>query len=813
MLSQSARFLVSSSWRPISTQCRSWLAEASKNPRVTSVARTYFRDLKVDETLAEMDDALELVYFMQRFAYPKETKLESTLKAWFAEKGSNIDLAQVFDICRYLLEDSGRGEGSVKNARDHWARILLSEQWFADQIKNIFQRSKQISIRDCVLVARAFCHCHQGVIPNDFNSSVSNAACAAINVEKNRRLTIEELCNTAEFILPLAESSGLWNAMIPSVEALNPSDIVVFLATLIRTNPSRHDIHAYCLNSAMNPDSPADIASSLQSCHALLACQCSCFDAKAVQQYSVKCVDRLLDGAVCPPFAKVDFSTIDQICEILHQGRFLNLPVASRVSARLVELVSSPGVGALLVCAAFRGLAILQRKKEALSLLNEIAKLPEWQDPSLTPDSISSRYIVQGMAAVQHYEKPLFDPCFRTFQQEPSEFSAADVAFFVFVASHLSEPYPASVFDQFAARITSSVKFQRSEVMISPQQLALLLKGFATAKYAVVSNEKLTQFIAQSVDACSTFFSVSECLSLVAVIHELRFTTLDKVVDVLLTNIAASISSASASVVTDVAIILSRIGMRNVALLTAAGDRLRVTNGSFENIVTFVVAMRFLKMQQALKKLDLAALVPLTDVLVTDDHILIQFSSREKFPVDVDSGTLGGLKTSSLMMLFCLVKPPTSIFAALQTREPCEKLDSDILVRAILSCSKSSDMTALLELGACTIPEMSSADLALICERIAKAERAPSAFFRLIGKRVFQQSDSMSIDQAISCLTVYAKHNVRDDKVIKALFQRLTRLQRGVLSSKENRSKVLYCTKRLGTQWAAELSSAVSKSS
>jgi hypothetical protein len=383
----------------------------------------------------------------------------------------------------------------------------------------------------------------------------------------------------------------------------------------------------------------------------------------------------------------------------------------------------------------------------------------------------------------------------------------------VYVASQLAEPLPASAFDQFVARITSSLQFQKTlsaEPPLSPQQLALLVKGLAQANFPFASNPKLIEFTTQHVGECASSFSVLECVSLVVVLHNLKTSSLDRTMDLLLANISSSLSVASASVASEVALMLSKIGLRNITILTAAGERLKSANPKLPEMVTFCVAMRELKFHQALRKLCLAASFPQESFSLSDDHVLLLFSSGADFPSHWKLGekALQALKTSTCMMLVGMEAPNLPlILEVIFSRPPCESLDAEILARC-LSKVKGNDIVNMLKSGACAIPELSASEISSICEHAVKFginSGSNGGFFRLLGRKIFQLSEAMTVDQAVSCLFIYAKNNVRDDRVLKALFQRIGKRQKGVALSNTLASRVKFCISRLGPQWAGDL--------
>eukprot|EP00658_Telonema_sp_P-2_P030940 TRINITY_DN23272_c0_g1_i3.p1 TRINITY_DN23272_c0_g1~~TRINITY_DN23272_c0_g1_i3.p1 ORF type:complete len:370 (-),score=77.83 TRINITY_DN23272_c0_g1_i3:59-1168(-) len=98
-------------------------------------------------------------------------------------------------------------------------------------------------------------------------------------------------------------------------------------------------------------------------------------------------------------------------------------------------------------------------------------------------------------------------------------------------------------------------------------------------------------------------------------------------------------------------------------------------------------------------------------------------------------------------------------------------------------------------------------------DRVATLEGATfkvhSAVYRFLGRRVVAIVDTMSAEQCISALEIYCHGKIRDDRVVKAIFKRLSKFARSIASSPRlTRSCVKLC-EFYGAGWTSGLYAAL----
>lgn len=87
-------------------------------------------------------------------------------------------------------------------------------------------------------------------------------------------------------------------------------------------------------------------------------------------------------------------------------------------------------------------------------------------------------------------------------------------------------------------------------------------------------------------------------------------------------------------------------------------------------------------------------------------------------------------------------------------------------------------------------PHLSESDMAVVVEAALKLDKVPNAVFRTIGRRIATLASGSTPDNALRFLTLYGKHKVRDDRVVKSLLSRCVETVGVIASSAEMSSKL-----------------------
>jgi hypothetical protein len=110
MLRISGLRLISEKWAVCSAQIQSLIVDGQNDPsgKLLQSARGFLRDVDLERVVKEADDALELLYFMQRVDYPKGSKLEMNASEWLQRNSDTFDIPQLQLMCQYAIEKEQR---------------------------------------------------------------------------------------------------------------------------------------------------------------------------------------------------------------------------------------------------------------------------------------------------------------------------------------------------------------------------------------------------------------------------------------------------------------------------------------------------------------------------------------------------------------------------------------------------------------------------------------------------------------------------------------------------------------------------------
>lgn len=176
MMRLSRLWAVSAKWSLCSSQLQTFLAESGGDAgsKPLQAARNFLRDTDVSRVVEETDDALELLYYMQRVDYPKQSRLEEAAREWFAEHSHEFQATHLKLVCRYITEraaaiakaaaassaaTASSADGFLPTltksphglATELWSRTLLQGSWLRSRLPQLLE---SMDLCDTLLLAK-----------------------------------------------------------------------------------------------------------------------------------------------------------------------------------------------------------------------------------------------------------------------------------------------------------------------------------------------------------------------------------------------------------------------------------------------------------------------------------------------------------------------------------------------------------------------------------------------------------------------------------------------------------------------------------
>lgn len=110
--------LISEKWAVCSAQLQSLIVDGQNDAsgKIMQSARGFLRDVDLERVIVETDDALDLLYYMQRVDYPKGSKLETNASEWLQRHSDTFDVSQLGLMCQYAMEKEQRNSTSAAPA-------------------------------------------------------------------------------------------------------------------------------------------------------------------------------------------------------------------------------------------------------------------------------------------------------------------------------------------------------------------------------------------------------------------------------------------------------------------------------------------------------------------------------------------------------------------------------------------------------------------------------------------------------------------------------------------------------------------------
>lgn len=278
-------------------------------------------------------------------------------------------------------------------------------------------------------------------------------------------------------------------------------------------------------------------------------------------------------------------------------------------------------------------------------------------------------------------------------------------------------------------------------------------------------------------------FSVSQKLSLLsASIENNKDPNLSRV---LLFNILSNTKECNQKELQIIFLALAALRVREALIFTKLLQRAKKMEVSIPLIITIAKAAHSLKLLlqfsqsnivESTKKLSGVSFETLIELLkyctiAQREHIISIPEGAELLKV----ADLGRCNTSSLLILSNTSSINRKQFhEILKTKNPLKSGDvtSEEVILSLEKSVNESETKLILRICGSCLTDLDERQLMRIFRRLIKLELCPNIAFRILGRSIMRNINSMTPDESLQWLNLYVKYEIRDDGVVKVLLRK-----------------------------------------
>ncbi|SCU72309.1 uncharacterized protein TEOVI_000388500 [Trypanosoma equiperdum] len=782
---------ISKLWRPHAEHIQSLIARSVSEPRELQQARTYLHELKFEQSIEEVDDATDLLYFMHRVSYPAESHLEMKVGEFLSKCAPQVCGQHILAIGKRIQEEPGSGP--------LWSRVVFERGWFTSSVVAMLST---MTLEEHLTLCASYWHsllptpqsrCGRQLVSGSFVAvSTRLAALTAQRIEgcgDNRPCAVC-LCAKLGIFLRGDTFAELRAVTLSITREMLSAAQVLEVANVLATRRSAETANSEWL-VALQEALCRRRTGEVEAAHAVgLLHSMAVLNETTLSEMFEDLLLQLLPG--------MSQDEILKCCESLSTLSGTAPRIRTEVHRTLCTMAVAGAKGKNFVDKAvpwrLRCLSMVA-PQEAGKLLGRFEENIQDAEASLSPSD--TRDLIRAMRSLRVFPPRAVTLCKASYLANPLQsFNQQDAVYMMYAGARTGESATSAFFKEVVNRFTTVRKFDRRKSgphqtsVLTAELLEMVLQALQIAKgRSLLDDARVYAVLRRTLEQLQREGS----LSTEANIRLLRLLAGLNVGNaslptVLLTNVSRALTSLTSADVRELCEVLVALKSRDVLMFRALLEHLGRCGPDRTSLTAIAVAARKLKFVTYFQQSGLLQNLTSLEGWSVSDIVLIAATCSENrragFLALPGADVLAqaqaeDLTTLDLFLIISIVadarKQLLSMASALSKRQPlgANDLEAEDALRAIVNVVDDKDaLAAVCRSATSALQAMDENMLMRTLEAVRRAPELPNVFFRVVGRCVLRLANSMTADNAIQWLELYVKHSIRDDSVGKALLSK-----------------------------------------
>nr|CCC90225.1 conserved hypothetical protein [Trypanosoma congolense IL3000] len=805
---------VSGSWRPHAEFIQSLIARSAREPRELQQARTYLHELKVEQSVEEVDDVTDLLYFMHRVSYPAESHLESKAGEFLASCASSVCGHHILGISRRMQEEPNSGP--------LWSRVIFERAWFIDGVSTILEK---LTLEEHLSVCGAYWqsmlmrpHLHHSCRHSTSGSVMSVATkLAALTVQRIEASEAERaasvcLCAKLGILLQGEIFADLRAAVLSHARAELSAEQVLEVAETLTIRRFTGVAEADWLG-ALQDATCFQRSRGVRSSHAV-----GLLRSMALLQY--RSLSKGFEDLLLCLLPSMSQEEVFVCCDSLSSLSCAAPELRTGLQRMLCDADSKgPVKTAQWIGTALWRLSCLSpiAPLEARKLLSHVEEDLKDTGRALSPDE--TKGLIRSMRKLHLFPPTVVSLCKSSYLENSLQsFNQHDAVYMMYAAAHTGEKANSPLMKEALNRLTAARKFDRRQMgcsqanVLSIDALEAMLCAFQVVQGGQLLDDQRVYAVLRN--ALERLWSErnSSPTTIINLLRQLGQLNISdtSLLSALLTAVSRSLTSLTPENVEELCRVLVALKSRDALMFRALLRHLAQSRPDNKSLASVATAARKLKFVQYFQQSDLLQHITSLEGWGTSDAVLVastcSVGQRTRLLALPGAQPLletraEDLSTIDLFLLMSILgggKRAITMASVLSTRQPLTATDVEVedVLRAVAGVLDDKNaVAAVCRSAAATLQTVDETMLMQILETVTPAADLPNAFFRVVGKSVLRLASSMTVDNALRWLDLYVRYQIRDDSIGKALLMKArTRSSHcaGVADKTINRASEMY---------------------